>query len=284
MHVSKLLTTLGVLACCVGFTTAHAADTPDQAAARVALMQAMAQADATNPLPGTASAPAPAPVVVTAPPAAAPVVAVTATPTGPAPATMPVDSNGDTPEQATARAALMKAMQDANQTNALIVITNAPAAPTPTTAAAEAAAVPTIAKPAPAAVAVNSNGDTPEQAAARAALLKAMQDANQTNVLVVITNVPATPAAVTPVPVVTKPALMAYAPAPAASAPVKAPPAVRRATKVATAMGFAPIVAPPLPISAAQQAALDALDAKYKADQISPVDYFKQREAILNNP
>jgi len=27
---------------------------------------------------------------------------------------------------------------------------------------------------------------------------------------------------------------------------------------------------------------LQALDAKYKADQISPEDYFKQREAILD--
>jgi hypothetical protein len=39
--------------------------------------------------------------------------------------------------------------------------------------------------------------------------------------------------------------------------------------------------APPLPISADQQAQLQALDAKYSANQISPMDYFSQREAIL---
>ena len=48
--------------------------------------------------------------------------------------------------------------------------------------------------------------------------------------------------------------------------------------------GFTPIVAPPLPISAAKQQELDALLAQYKADQISPEEYHKQRAAILAEP
>jgi hypothetical protein len=41
------------------------------------------------------------------------------------------------------------------------------------------------------------------------------------------------------------------------------------------------IFVPPPPISSAQAARLQELDAKYSADQISPTDYFIQREAIL---
>ncbi len=45
--------------------------------------------------------------------------------------------------------------------------------------------------------------------------------------------------------------------------------------------GFTPIMAPPLPISAAKQMQLDALLDKYKADLITPEEYQKQRAAIL---
>ena len=47
-------------------------------------------------------------------------------------------------------------------------------------------------------------------------------------------------------------------------------------------MVYKPIVGPALPISADQQTRLQALDAKYNANQISPLDYFNQREAIIN--
>jgi hypothetical protein len=50
---------------------------------------------------------------------------------------------------------------------------------------------------------------------------------------------------------------------------------------VAAAVGQ-PISVPAPPISADQAARLQALDAKYTANQISPVDYFNQREAILS--
>jgi hypothetical protein len=49
-------------------------------------------------------------------------------------------------------------------------------------------------------------------------------------------------------------------------------------------LGLKPIVAPPLPISADKQARLQALTAQYIANQISPEEYFKQREEILAEP
>ena len=47
---------------------------------------------------------------------------------------------------------------------------------------------------------------------------------------------------------------------------------------------FQPIQAPPLPISTSKEAQLQALDAKYKADQITPAEYQAQRAAILAEP
>ena len=49
-------------------------------------------------------------------------------------------------------------------------------------------------------------------------------------------------------------------------------------------MGFKPIEAPPLPISAQKEAELQALLAKYMADQVSPDEYQKERAAILAEP
>jgi hypothetical protein len=53
------------------------------------------------------------------------------------------------------------------------------------------------------------------------------------------------------------------------------------ATSSAAVLGQ-PIRVPAPPISADQAARLQALDAKYTANQISPADYFNQREAILS--
>lgn len=49
-------------------------------------------------------------------------------------------------------------------------------------------------------------------------------------------------------------------------------------------LGLKPIEAPALPISADKQARLQALLAKYKADQITPEEYQKQRGEILAEP
>ena len=49
-------------------------------------------------------------------------------------------------------------------------------------------------------------------------------------------------------------------------------------------IGLKPVTAPALPIGASKEARLQALLAKYQADQISPEDYHKQRAAILAQP
>jgi hypothetical protein len=49
-------------------------------------------------------------------------------------------------------------------------------------------------------------------------------------------------------------------------------------------LGLKPIESPLLPITSAQEAQLQALLAKYKANQISPAEYQKQRADILAQP
>ncbi len=49
-------------------------------------------------------------------------------------------------------------------------------------------------------------------------------------------------------------------------------------------LGMKPLPTPALPIAASQAARLQALLAKYKADQISPEDYHQQRAKILAEP
>ena len=49
-------------------------------------------------------------------------------------------------------------------------------------------------------------------------------------------------------------------------------------------LGLTPITAPALPITADKEARLQVLLAKYKADQITPEEYHKQRAAILAEP
>jgi hypothetical protein len=51
-----------------------------------------------------------------------------------------------------------------------------------------------------------------------------------------------------------------------------------------TELGLKPINSPLLPITTTQQAQLQALLAKYKANQITPVEYQRQRAAILAQP
>jgi hypothetical protein len=92
---------------------------------------------------------------------------------------------------------------------------------------------------------------------------------------------------VTPAPaaVVSPAPMAAVAPAAPTAKPVALSPTKPSSTTVpGKEAGFAPIVAPPLPISAAKQQELDALLVQYKADQISPEEYHKQRAAILAEP
>lgn len=187
----------------------------------------------------------------------------------------------DNPAQAAARAAVLQAMQqqDAAGTNTAPVATPpsapvvvAPVIPVPAqpvvTQPVVAQPVTTIPAPAPVATMNPTAGSTDNtaQAAARAALLQKMQGQDATGI-----NAP--PSA----PVVMAPAT--YAPVTTAN-PTPTPAATTVAAPSTPV--YRPIIAPSLPISADQQARLQALDAKYNANQITPQDYFNQREAILN--
>jgi hypothetical protein len=72
--------------------------------------------------------------------------------------------------------------------------------------------------------------------------------------------------------------------------PIKVKPGVLSATNQINAiytgkeLGLKPIESPLLPVTATQQAQLQALLAKYKANQISPEEYYKQRAEILAQP
>ncbi|MGA2178530.1 MAG: hypothetical protein ABSH15_02965 [Verrucomicrobiota bacterium] len=73
-------------------------------------------------------------------------------------------------------------------------------------------------------------------------------------------------------------------------ATIKIKPGVMSATNQINAiytgkeLGLKPIESPLLPVSAAQQAQLQALLSKYKANQISPEEYHNQRAEILAQP
>jgi len=100
-----------------------------------------------------------------------------------------------------------------------------------------------------------------------------------------------------PAPVVIKSAPPAITPAagtalesPVMPATIKIKPGVMSATNQINAiytgkeLGLKPIESPLLPVSAAQQAQLQALLSKYKANQISPEEYHNQRAEILAQP
>jgi hypothetical protein len=189
----------------------------------------------------------------------------------------------DNPAQAAARAAVLQKMQeqDAAGTNV------APAATPPSAPVVVAPVIPvpaqpvvvqpvtTVPAPAPDATMnpTASSTDNAAQAAARAAVLQKMQEQDAAGINAApadaTSSAPVVAAPVTTVSVVTT------NPTPA-PAPVAAPTVAAPSTPV-----YRPIIAPSLPISADQQARLQALDAKYSANQITPLDYFTQREAIM---
>jgi hypothetical protein len=211
----------------------------------------------------------------------------------------------DNPAQAAARAALEQKMQDLDAQEAA---TNSAAPPavvvTPSGAAQEQPAPPATVTTTPAATETQSPATAPAetqpapaiipadndaQAAARAALNQKMQELDEqeaaTNsvTLPVITIAPVVAAPEqTSHPVETQPAPTAQVQAPAA-APTPTPSAAD-VNYPGKELGLKPIEAPAPPISADKQAQLQALLAKYMADQVSPEEYQQQRAAILAQP
>ena len=204
----------------------------------------------------------------------------------------------DNPAQAAARAALEQKMQDLDAQEAatnsaappVVVVTPSGAAqeqpaPPATVTTTPAATAPAETQPAPAII----PADNDAQAAARAALNQKMQELDEqeaaTNsvTLPVITIAPVVAAPEqTRHPVETQPAPTAQVQAPAA-APTPTPSAAD-VNYPGKELGLKPIEAPAPPISADKQAQLQALLAKYMADQVSPEEYQQQRAAILAQP
>jgi hypothetical protein len=193
----------------------------------------------------------------------------------------------DNPAQAAARAALAEMM---NGTNAPAMQTNAaPVAVEPPPAVPQMTNTPTppmqMKMPVPAPVMTPPPLDSDAQAKARAALLQQMGQppedappvpppAMKPMAAPPVAQMPAPPMMPPPVIVPPPPKPVAMMPSPPAATP----------NQFGNEPGFAPIVAPPLPISAAKQQQLAALLAQYQADQISPEQYHTQRAAILAAP
>jgi hypothetical protein len=110
----------------------------------------------------------------------------------------------------------------------------------------------------------SQNGDNPAQAKAREALANSLFNMS----------------ADTPVTPVTPATSATSASQPKQTMVVTPMPAPEVKTVIASPIGMAP----PLPISQEKQQKLQALLGKYRADQVSPDEYQKQRAAILAEP
>jgi hypothetical protein len=270
MQISKLSSVICAVAVGASLVSVRAQDNPEQAAARAALLEKMnesektpAQPPAVVVTPAGASIETPAAPAVQMPP-----------PTQPEPPVTPLPS-GDNPAQAAARAALMEKLNGPSSTTIQ----------TPTSAMT----------PAP-------SGDNPAQAAARTALMEKMNvpDAANSQPPLTIVTTPSNatpPTSPSPKPVTvpdnaTQEKMDAARKAAQADATAQAEARAQaqqaaKAQKPATktdVLGLPAIPAPALPISAAKQEQLEALLAKYKADQITPEEYQTQRAAILAQP
>jgi hypothetical protein len=185
----------------------------------------------------------------------------------------------DNPAQAAARAALIEKMNDLDNGQPSQTPTN-------TTAPAETnppAATTTPATPPP--IVVTASGATVEQPSQPTnPVVQSTEPAPAPAPETTPTSVSAPAAA----PVVTSPpANPVVQPTEPAPAPVVAAPPVvetKPAASNPSVSEMQPIVAPPLPISASKESQLQALLEKYKADQITPEEYQKQRAAILAQP
>lgn len=206
----------------------------------------------------------------------------------------------DNPAQAAARAALMEKMnaleaQPAQPAPPPILVTPSgatqvrPGQPTnvvvvpPPVAHAQPAIPAPATKPAPGTQAVQTEpatSDAEAQAKAKAALEQKMSEMNKQNWAT-----PAVAPAAPPAPPTQPVAVSPAKPAPPTVKPEPmSPPKPIGANYPGKELGLKPIVAPPLPISAARKAQLQELLEKYKADQITPEQYHTERAKILAQP
>jgi len=257
MHFSKFMPLICAAVFCVGSITARAADNPAQASARAALEEKMRELDEQQASTNTSAT---QPVAVA--PSAASVEQQTATPQIPPPDTQPVAPAITVTSSGTSLDTNNLPTVDAIQHSMMPLPTETQAQSPPVTATVTAPGTAPVTAP------VTESADTGAQAAARAALAQKMSqlDAQQP-----VTSVEPPPvvAAVQP-PVTVQP-----------TPPAPKPPNVNYPGKQ---LGLTPIESPAPPVSADKLAKLDALLVKYKADQVSPEEYHKQRAAILAEP
>ncbi len=189
MQVSKLFPVVGLAVMYLGLVSVRAQDTPAQAAARAALLEKMNEANGGAPVNTVTSAP---PATVTPVPAESPGV------TWAPPAAVTTNST-ETSAQAAARAALMEKMEEMNSAAPVNTVTSAPpaaVASVPAESPGATSAPPAAVTPAPPATVTSvpaespgvtwappaavttSSTETPEQAAARAALMEKMSELN----------------------------------------------------------------------------------------------------------
>jgi hypothetical protein len=244
MRISKFLSAVCAAAFLTGSLAVRAQDTPDQAAARAALMQKMTELDAqqnqptnSNPLASVVIAPSTGPEQVVQPAIAAPVV-------NPPPVIVVTPSGAQTVPQQQApgsnQQAAVKPSAKPVKPRVAPVAKPPPAKPVKPTAAP-------VVKPLPA---------------------KSVKP-------------PAAPVVKSPPAEPVKPPVKPVKPT---AAPVVKPPPPANAGYAGKTLGLKPIDVPPPPVSAKKEAELQALLAKYMADQETPDEYQKARAAILAEP
>jgi hypothetical protein len=243
MRISKLYLVVCAAALGAGVVTVRADDNPAQAAARAALEDKMR---ALNAQPAPTNAPVSAPVKSKKP--ARP--AVTTVPATPPPAQNPPAAAPAAPEQPAPIAVTPSGAAMRQPTNPPPAMTTLPATPP---------AVKPAQKPAPTTPSSKQGLFAPVPPASGSGPVGAPTQTTQPS-----TNVqtPAPPVA-TPQPVSTK------------------PPPNPNSPDSGKVLGLKPIVAPPLPITSAQQAELQALLEKYEANAITPEQYQAERAKIL---
>jgi len=297
MRISKLWSTVCAAAFLTGFLTVRAQDNPAQAAARAALLgklneansqpappanQRMAPAIIVTPTGATVAEPVPLasqkPVMATPPP-----IETQFSPASPATLLAPAGTN-DTPAQAAARAALTGKMSEPNTpqnqpvnptppANVVMTPVNKPLSKSEKAAAAAKAKQEADQAAAEATAKAQAKAKAKADAQQTAAELKAKKDAEAAAKKQAGAQTMAPPSGVAAAPPA-KPAAPEVAPA------VKPPPPAN-ANYAGKTLGLKPIVAPSPPVSPQQEEALQALLAKYMANQISPDEYQKERAAIL---
>jgi hypothetical protein len=288
MRISKLWSAICAASFLAGALAVRAQDNPAQAAARAALVEKMGEPNA-QPSPPTNQMMAPAIVVTPSGTAVAqpspPANQTTATATPPETPPAPAGAN-DTPAQAAARAALMEKMgqPDAQQNRPANAMTASPPPVKPMPAETQPASVPAVHKTtspraAVAPVRTTKPVTAPVPSADNSGIFTPVPPPSNPGVQ---PGVNAAPTGTPPSsyqwqnPPPAKPAAPAVAPA------VKPVPA--NAGYAGKILGFKPVEAPPPPVSAQKVAELQALLARYMANQVSPDEYQKERAAILAEP